>query len=155
MSEFVSFNQAKEWLRDQFKTGKAVKCPCCDQTVKRYKRKLNSGMAITLIRIYKHHNRSQVYVKEFLRKNKMPNNHDWTLLKHWGLLEEVANTNPEKKNSGVWKITDLGIHFIANRTLVPSHLYFYNSEKIGKTNTTTSIIKALGNKFNYQELMRA
>jgi hypothetical protein len=41
-----TITEAKDFLNENYKDG--CICPCCNQTVKLYKRKLNSGMARVL-----------------------------------------------------------------------------------------------------------
>lgn len=150
----MDLQQAKEKLRANWHKG--VKCDCCGQFVKLYKRKLNSGMAIALINIYKYHGRKAVNVKDFLREERLPNNHDWTLLKHWGFIREIESKEipSEKKSNGVWRITVLGEKFLKNNLpKCPSHILIYNNTFQGFSSSYTTIIKALGNKFNYEELM--
>ena len=131
-------NQAKEYLRENFKKG--VNCPCCGQFVKLYKRKLNSGMAIALFHIYKQG--SWINVKDYMRKNSLPNNHDWTLLRYWGLIEESADKVDEsKKNNGVWRITEKGAKFIEKKITVNSHILLYNNKFTGYSDTSTDIEK--------------
>lgn len=146
-----TIKQAKDYLRANW--AKGVVCPCCTQFVKLYKRKLNSGMAITLIRIYRY-SMGWVPVKDFLRLNKWHNGHDWTLLRFWGLMEEKQH-EPGENSSGQWKITAKGINFVLNQTTVPKRLLMYNQSGYGFEGGETSITEALGNKFNYQELMAA
>lgn len=146
-----TIQSAKDYLRSNW--AKGVTCPCCEQFVKLYKRKLNSGMALTLIRIYRH-SQGWVPVKEFLRQNKWHNGHDWTLLRFWGLLEEKQHAKGEN-SSGYWRITAKGISFVLNHITVPKRMLMYNQSCYGFEGGETSISEALGNKFNYQELMAA
>jgi hypothetical protein len=141
--------EVKEYLRENSNEG--VKCPCCDQLVKVYKRKLNSGMSFVLIQLYK--NRGYINVKDFLRKNSFKNNHDWTLLKYWGLIEEHYNDDESKKSSGVWKITNKGIDFVLNRITVSKHVLIYNKRYLGSTDEQTTIKECLGENFDFNELM--
>lgn len=146
-----TIKEAKEHLRENFKNG--VNCPCCGQLVKLYTRKLNSGMAMALIHIYKQGD--WVDVKDYLRKNSLKNNHDWTLLRYWGLIEEFkGKVDPNKKNNGVWRITQKGVSFIENKIKLKSHIIIYNNKLTGYSDTYTHIKKALGSKFNYNELMK-
>ena len=146
-----SIKEAKSYLRENFEEG--ATCPCCGQFVKLYKRKLNSGMASTLIRIYRDNQQAWTHVKNFLRENKYQNSHDWTRLKDWGLLEEQENTETTKKTSGTWRITDRGVKFIMGQIAVPSHIFIYNNSLQGYSNTEINIYKALGKHFNYTQLM--
>jgi hypothetical protein len=154
MDKSSTLKEAKQFLRANFEKG--VDCPCCGQFVKLYKRKLNSGMAITLLRIFNesiNEDDKWIPVKEFLRENKYKNSHDWTLLKHWGLLEEKENIeNIETKNSGFWKITQKGRKFVLNEISVPDKVSIYNNKVLGFSEEQTTIIESLGKKFNYSEL---
>ena len=70
----------KEFLRANYEKG--CDCPTCGQFVKLYKRKLNSGMAKTLIILEQYFGFEPINVKSFLREQSLTNNHDWTLLRH-------------------------------------------------------------------------
>ena len=62
-----SLKEVKKDLKDAYEDG--CICPCCHQHVQLYKRKLNSGMAITLLRMYKHFKVGAYYhVKDFLKE---------------------------------------------------------------------------------------
>jgi hypothetical protein len=154
MDILSTIKEAKAYLRANFEKG--IDCPCCRQFVKLYKRKLNSGMAVTLLRIYnesKGDEEKWIPVKEFLRINKYKNSHDWTLLKHWGLLEEKEHIeNNTTKSSGYWKITEKGKEFVMNKISVPNKVHIYNNIVLGFSEDKTTIIESLGKHFNYKEL---
>ena len=78
---------------------------------------------------------------------------DYSIIKHFDLIEEEIDHETEKKNSGYWKITKKGIEFIEQKIEVPSHVHIYNGKVLGFADTTTNIITSLGNKFSYKELM--
>lgn len=145
--------QVKAHLRDNWVEGTA--CPCCGQYVKLYRRKLNSGMARTLILIYHHHPIGWVNVKGFLREHNFQNNHDWTLLSYWGFIVERENTDPQKKSSGEWRMTDKGRDFVRRNLRAPSHIKIYNNEFLGFDGTEITILEALGKRFDYRELMKS
>lgn len=138
-----------EDVKSQFLNGldKGTNCPCCGRFTKIYKRKLNQGMAATLIRLSKETPGSYIHVKEFLREEKFHNTHDWTLLRYWGLLE----SHPEK--NALWRITPKGIDFAHGRVNVPRKITLLNNEFLGFSNEETTIVEALGDKFDYNELM--
>ena len=147
-----TLKEAKQFLRENWQKG--VDCPCCTQFVKLYNRKLNSGMAITLIRMHQHDRNKWINVKDFLREHKFHNNHDWTLLRHWGLIEErVGKPMDGSKSLGEWRMTYKGNQFILNRIRVPKRILLYNNKFRGFDDETTNITEALGNKFDYDELM--
>ena len=144
MNTKTTIENARKYMSDHFEEG--TKCPCCGQFVKKYKRKLNSGMAKTLGRIYAYYPNSFIDVKDLLRQKKFHNGHDWTLLRHWGFL----TTNEE----GLWKITDTGKAWIDFKTPTHSHIYMYNNKMMGFAEGTITFRQAYGNDFDIKELMK-
>jgi hypothetical protein len=140
--ETTTIRQARDHMSEHFDEG--TKCPCCGQFVKKYKRKLNSGMVRTLIQIYRHHPTSYVHVKDMLKCYKYPNSHDWTLLKHWGIL--TVN------DRGMYKITQMGMAFLGGAP-THSHIYMYNNKMMGFAGDSTTISEAYGEPFSLTELM--
>lgn len=150
----VTLEEAKVWLRGQVGTGN--NCPCCNQFVKIYKRKLNSGMARTLIWIVSATQPdqwiavAQTAPKEILRSNEHGK------LVHWGLLEQQPlKKDSNAKCSGIWRATPAGRAFAQDLSSVPSHVYLYDNEVLRFSDAHTNIVKSLGKQFNYKELMSA
>lgn len=136
---------------------KGTNCPCCGQYVKLYIRKLNSGMSLFLIGLYrlnKRHCYDQFSNKEIMSEMEINTaSLDYSILKHFKLIEEPNVDSEEKRKSGIWMITKLGKEFVEGAKKVPSHVHIYNNKVKGFSITYTTIIEALGKKFNYQELM--
>jgi len=136
--------------------GKGVYCPCCEQFAKIYKRKLNSGMAASLVWLVRTYLEKQnwIYVwkiapKFILRSAEIGK------LAHWELAIQKTNEDDDsKRTSGLWKPTEKGIKFVRRRISVPSHVFLYDNHVQGFTNDLITIDDALGNKFNYRELMQ-
>lgn len=150
--DFETLEEAKQYLRDNWEAG--VDCPCCKRFVKRYKVKLNSAMSIFLVNLYKHSlTSSEPSHISNLVGNKVSMSYGW--LRYWGLAENVKNTDPAKKGSGYWTITEEGKQFASGKTKVPSHAYFYDGKCYGHTGELVDIKDTLGTKFNYEELMNA
>ena len=153
-----TLKEAKQHLRDNFEKG--VACPCCEGFVKLYKRKLNSGMALFLIGLYKlapiSHERGQQSFfsnKEIMAKmNINTSSLDYSVLKHFGLIEPRVAENGHR-DSGHWRITYDGISFVGLNGIVPKYVYLYKN-KLQKTEGEITIQEALGNKFDYKELMK-
>jgi hypothetical protein len=147
-----TISEAKKYLRDNFNKG--CSCPVCGQFVKLYKRKLNSGMAVILIFMSKY-GKDFVHVKEFLREKKMKNGHDWTLLRYWGFIQERSPLigDENTKNSGFWRITPEGLAFVSNRVKTKKHILIYNQKFQGFSNEDITIEDALGDDFDYYELI--
>lgn len=138
---------------------KGLDCPCCDQFAKEYKRKLNSGMARVLIVCYPSF---RDYPGRFLDVvNYCATKHDFVASNHallvaWGLLEKKEGDRPDgSSRNSMYRLTKLGEQFVLNQVRVPSHWYFYDDEALGPADGTISIAEALGNHFDYRELMAA
>jgi hypothetical protein len=154
-----TLEEAKEWLLAQFEDGGI--CPCCEQVVKLYKRKLNSFMAYSLILFHglsaKYPPNYWVHIKE--SAEIAAGGGEFPRLRHWGLIEERPGERADGgKHRGYWRITTTGHSFIQGAVSVPRHIYMYNQQVIVRANadqSRTTIQEALGNKFNYNELMAA
>lgn len=172
MNDDKTIAEVKEWLAEHFDEG--VSCPCCDQLVKRYKRKLNSSMAYVLILMYRwdrEYTRNgrpsdYLHVPSFLATTGGINPHraaairgDWAKLRHWGLIEEKPGQQREDGSgrAGFYKITAKGCNFARGFDRVPAHIYLYNQEVQATPDDEkipmVTIQEALAEKFNYLELM--
>lgn len=154
----VTLEEAKAWLRERFDNG-AV-CPCCNQYVKLYKRKLNSFMAYALILIDRYFRQAEaeewLHVPSYLIEQNAPDR-ECAKLRYWGLIEECPADRPDgSPHAGFYKITELGKSFVNRKVRVPRYIYLYNKEPVKrKDDDTIDIYEALGEKFSYNELMQA
>ncbi len=150
-----TLSEAKEYLRNNWESG--VECPCCSQLVKKYKRKLNSGMAYGLIEVYKFNKENGfdwIHINELLQRKIAMAQLEVPKLKYWGLIEHKEfSDNPDTKSSGYWRITLKGREFVEGRISVYKHVFVYNGKCQGFSDELTDIHEALGNKFKYPELM--
>ncbi len=146
-----TIKEAKEHLRENYQDG--TTCPCCNQYVRLYKRKLNSVMARCLIKLNNlgegHH-----HVKDIVKGISDTGTNDFSKLKHWNFITEQINVDTKKKHSGMWRITTSGQAFANYETVAAEYVLIYNGLKQGTSESRTDIIKSLGKKFDYQELMR-
>ena len=78
---------------------------------------------------------------------------DGSYLVHWGLVERTSHQNPSETPAGMYAPTTKGLEFYRNQLLVPSHVHLLDNEIVGWSDKQTNIKIALGNKFNYEELM--
>jgi len=71
-------------------------------------------------------------------------------------MEQQQNNDPTKRTSGVWRATAAGKDFALRKTRAASHVYTLSpgQEVLGWEPTTTNVVEALGEDFNYHELMR-
>jgi len=152
-----TLQRAKNDLKQGWKTPNGANCPCCGQLVKLYKRKITAMAVYELICLYKKSPTDSHYYQYFHRGEFMPNvNHsggDWARLKHWGLIEALENTNPEKKCSGYWCITHKGRDFVEGRIKLPKYIKVYNNKAQITDSELVTVQEALTHKFNYPELM--
>ena len=145
---------AKADLHARLRAGEMLTCPVCDQTCKIYKRKLNSGMARALIAAHLAHGERAFTMESVLRHmiaehpDIRHSGGDPAKLRFWGLLESRGD------GGGEYQITPRGTEFVLRQARVAKHVYVYNNELLKLSNETTDIIDALGEHFDYYELMQ-
>jgi len=158
----MSLGDARAWLRARVQEG--AECPCCRQFAKSYDRKLPSASARLLIALYRYDDaegREFVYLPPLLDRfgatilKGTPHQGGYgTLSHHWGLIEAQPGEREDGSNRvGYWRVTDLGREFALERATVPKYARLYGNRLLGLHGEPISIQDALGNKFNYRELM--
>lgn len=147
---------------------KGTRCPVCLRPAKIYSRHIKSSAAIVLIALRNKYYRDRVWSPvhgvSFIGGLNLPGplktviaKGDWQKLRFWGLIIPIDNIpSSGGKTSGHWGITQLGIDFVDGKVSVPYTVYEFHSEVLGHdgAHRTTTIDKALGKRFNFQELMR-
>lgn len=130
-------------------------CQCCGQFVKRYYRKINANMCVTLCALYRKKKFGFVRVEEFLRVNGYPRSGDFPYLVHWGLLEKMPGNRADgSTKNGFYKITDKGRAFVEKKITVQQTMIFFNGKCEGFEGEQVDITAGLARKFDYQELMK-
>lgn len=131
------------------------KCKCCGQYCKLYTRKLNSSMALVLLLIWKSGKTNYIHVENFLKElNRANLRADFHKLVWFNLLERKKELREDNSpRNGFYKITGRGIAFAGNKLTVPKCVKIYNNHFEGFEGEQVNIIQALGEKFNYQELI--
>lgn len=159
-AEMMSLNSARAWLSERLDAG--AECPCCGQLAKVYKRKLNGAMAYVLLLIARRDGDDWIHVPSYINAHeKRPGvaaaiRGDWAKLVHWGLLEELLGERPDGSTRvGYYRITERGRRFARGKLRVPRHIWIYDGRVLEHKDTeTVSIREALGDKFDYSELMK-
>lgn len=129
-------------------------CPCCGSFVKRYKRKLNSNMALVLIHLYRAGIKDFIHVEQFMSYKNLPRSGDFHKLVHWGLLDKkIAKRDDGSNRNGYYKLNDRSIEFVLGRYKCQEKAIIYNGKLEGFEGELITIKDALGDKFNYNELM--
>lgn len=161
----VSRTQVVKEIRDQLKQERekpgGVRCPCCDQFVKLYRRTLNSGMARSLIWLVRYCEGMSEDARKFSPWVDVPKvaprdviaSREFGKLEHWGLVKQAVNTSTKQQCSGFWMPTERGVDFVHARILVPARVFLYDNKIEGWSEDTISIQEALGMKFDYTDLM--
>lgn len=155
----ATISVAQRYVEERCEEG--VRCPCCGQYVKVYRRKINSTMARALLYIYKYFEHPDanewLHVADYLVKVKKDSTiagGDASKLRLWGLIEPLPSKRQDGSNRvGYYRITDLGKKFAEGKVKVSSAVYVYNQQVMGYDEQTVNIEQALGSKFNYAELM--
>lgn len=153
-----SVKEAKQFLRENYVKG--VDCPCCGQLVKLYKRKITSASCKALINLYKlcKQNGGYHHLKEFMVGVADTGSNDFNKLKFYNFIHKRELTEKEKvegkkKSSGFYTITREGSEFVEGIKTVQKYCLVYDDRFLGFTGENINIEIALGNNFNYRELM--
>ena len=129
---------------------KGCDCPACEQFVKEYRRKLNSGMARSLIEMYKRGGtRRWVDVPEELDSKSREEGK----LVAWKLIKPHPDTRDDGGAIGLYKVLRKGERFVLSEITIESHARFFNKKCLGLEGKQVSIQECLGKHFNYAELM--
>lgn len=159
----TTLRDARAWLAPRLLKGE--RCPCCRRwgKVNAYTISATAARAlILLVRIYEVR-RTWVHSKEIAAAHSGVNarrmlactGDGLTKLRHWGLVQPKPNdSDPTKRDLGLWEPTALGIEFVYGRTRVPKHAHVYNDKLQGMDRrATVSIRDALRDRFDYTQLM--
>lgn len=139
--------EARAWLRDRIDDG--AECPCCTQFSKVYRRKINSGMARSLILLYRRCGLAYGYVPDVVGSRSREEGK----LAYWGLVAEMPVAREDGGRAGWWCVTELGEQFARNLIRVPKYARVYNGRCLGLVGDGVDVLDALGDKFDYAELM--
>lgn len=147
MPDSASLGDARAWLRARLDKG--APCPLCQQHSKMYRRKINSGMARSLIHMYRSAGTSWIHVRLIGAKSREEGK-----LAYWGLVEEQKGAGLHGGRAGYWRVTRKGEDFLNGHLKVPKYAKVYNGQVYGFEGDDVSIKDALGTKFDYEELMK-
>lgn len=157
-ARYRTLGWAREHVRDRLDEG--VRCPCCGQMCKLYRRKLNSGMAATLCWLVSRHaqipGETWTHVQKVAPRHVVRSNEIGKLV-HWGLVQQRPSDDRTEagltRTSGLWRPTAMGVEFARGRILVPARVHLYDNRIHGWSAEQVSIHDALGSRFDYAELM--
>lgn len=135
--------------------GEACDCPTCGRHAQIYRRKFHASMAQQLIRLF-HLGGVMGYVHASrLILPGVTGTGDFTKAKYWRLIEQAETTDDAVKSSGLWRLTQSGVLFVKSSMSIAREVMVFDDEVLGMSQETITIAEALGDRFNYQELMEA
>jgi hypothetical protein len=142
----MTLGEARALMRQYVRDG--IPCALCLQFAKVYKRTINSGMAISLLTMYKaaEHNWQHVPTTVGGRSREEGK------LAYWGLVQPKVVDGGEHER-GWWRVTQHGEAWLAGRSTVPKYAMVYNGGVLSLKGEDVSFRQALGKKFDYEELM--
>lgn len=137
----------RDWLRNQLEKG--ANCPLCGQHAKLYRRKLNTGMAVSLVKMYRINKTDWVHVPTSIGAKSREEGK----LRYWNLVEEQAGKGLHGGRAGYWRLTSFGEQFVLGKATIPMYALVYNGRVMDHEGKHITIRDALGTGFNYQDLM--
>jgi hypothetical protein len=148
----ASASEAKSYVRDNVHDG--VRCPCCEQYAKVYRRKLNSNMGRFLISLIQ---RSDVSVNDgwvhYSQCKFRGRDYSYLDVSYFDLASQRPNDDTGKRSSGFWRPTRRGVNFANNNLAVPKYIHVYNGSLLDFSPDLVNIVTCLGSDFSYEELM--
>ncbi len=145
----MTLGEARDIVKRELREG--LKCPTCTQFAKVYRRKLNSGMAVSLIRMWRAAGTEWQHVPTTVGRRSAEEGK----LRYWGLIEEETERREDGGRAGYWRVTEAGAAFVRAQATVQSHAMIYDGDCLRLDGPYITIQDALGGKFSYAELMRA
>lgn len=159
----MTITQARKLVLEGRTTHDGVACPVCDQRVKVYARKINSAMAFVLVYMVRRFEEvgsaEWLHLPSFIKslplsKTSAGSGGDYSKLQLWGLIKRRPGTRADgSSRNGHYCVTDTGVAFVKQKTEIFEIAYVTNNTVLGWSENRTNIVKALGKKFNYDELM--
>lgn len=147
--------EARAYLRERAYEGDSSKCPVCTRLDKRYHRPLNAGMARFVVWLWGEASDGRwVNVPTTAPKHILAKCRDFTLLRHWGLIEPRVNEDDSRSGSGDWRATPLLGKWLRGEVEVPSHIWIYQNDPV--TLDSTNMIAAVDKlpEFDFRALMK-
>lgn len=151
------FTDVKREFIDRLQRGESRLCPCCGRHAKIYKRLFNSSMARALIWLYRRNGIDWFNLEQELREliaaePETPRSGDPAKARHWDLLIKAPKEN--KAAAGLYRMTPKGERFLEGHIRIPRHCYIFDDRRLKFSDDSTHIREALGDAFDYDELMR-
>lgn len=129
-------------------------CPCCTQYVKVYRRKISALAAAALIVMERTHGTGWCDLPAIVGGlSPRAKGGDEAKTRYWGLIEPQPGTLDASQHRGIWRLTALGVSFARGEVTVPKYALVYDGRCLDLTGEQVAIADALGERFDYNELM--
>lgn len=128
-------------------------CPCCGRLYpKVYKRAMNSNIALTILRLYKHRKVDWIHIEDFLKENGYKRSGDFAKATIWGLLiKKKGDREDGNPNNGYYMLTGRGIMFAEGKLKVQKYAKIKDGNFMEFEGEEIDIKQALGTAFNYNK----
>ena len=157
MSEMLPFgwDRERQELFERARLPKGTHCGLCLRYIKVYKRKINSSMARWLIGLVRRYVVEPRWISVAEPWSKRINSRENSKFVYWGMVEQKQKGEEEKnkRTSGYWKPTPAGIAFARRECAVTKYKFIYKNKVIYEEGPQVTIVDALADDFNYEELM--
>jgi hypothetical protein len=127
-------------------------CPCCEQRVQTYRRKIDSYMAACLVRMYRHAPDGEWFDKREVLRGYLTAARTEGLLRYWNLLDE-ATAEDLPRHVGMWRVTPDGGRFARGVIRVREYALLYNGCCRGLDGGFVHISDCLGDRFDLRALL--
>lgn len=127
-------------------------CECCGQLIAPYKRRIHTGMALVLIRLWHLQRRSPPF-DEFWHVtafDKGASRGDFAKLRFWGLIRVKDST---ARRCSYYRLTYEGVKYATGTLAVPKICRVLSNEVIDYVGPAVTIHHALDHQFSYDELI--
>ena len=132
---------------------KGYHCECCGSFLKRYRRSLNSSMALTLLQLYKADKRDWVHVEKWMAENNLPRSGDFHKLTLWGLLDKLVEDRKDgSSRNGYYRLNGKSLLFVEGKIKVREYAIIFNGKFEGFEGKEVALKDCLSVKFDYSKL---
>jgi len=147
----ATIQEARDWLETVMYDADGGECPACTQRVKVYRRSIHAAEARALILAVRAHDREWFHAPTFADVAQCGGS--WAMLRRWALIEEDNVPRADGGRAGHWRVTERGVQFAQRRLSVPKYALIYDNHLLGHEGDDVLITDALGDRFDYRELM--
>lgn len=147
LPDHMTIGEARALLREHVEKG--AKCPVCRRTAKINKQKCDSGMASTLLKMYR-----AGAADDFVKVPDLPGDtHKGSQLAWWGLVEELKVKREDGGRAGWWKLTPFGARFAMREVSISKYAHVWDARVLKHSGPQQTIDDCLGDRFSWNELM--